>query len=52
MEDPDFLWETGDTSEMDTTGENEDIYDMTAPHCAAKSFGPRPHQSLIGDEGK
>jgi hypothetical protein len=52
MEDPDFLWETGDTSEMDTTGESEDSYDMTAPHCAAKSFGPPPNQSLIGDEGK
>jgi hypothetical protein len=51
MEDPDFLWETGDQSEMDTTGESEDSYDMTAPHCAARSFGPPHHQSLIGAKG-
>jgi hypothetical protein len=52
MEDLDFLWEPGEQSEMDTTGESEDSYDMTAPHCAARSFRSSLHQSLIGDEGK
>ncbi|KAJ1411194.1 hypothetical protein B484DRAFT_423076 [Ochromonadaceae sp. CCMP2298] len=37
MEDLDFLWEPGEQSEMDTTGESEDSYDMTAPQCAARS---------------
>jgi hypothetical protein len=52
MEDPDFLWETGEQYEMVTTGESEYSFNMTAPHCAARSFRSLPHQSLIGDEGK
>jgi hypothetical protein len=46
MEELDFLWEPSEQSEMDTTGESDDSYDMTAPHCAARPFCLPPPISM------